>query len=415
MLRNILMLVSASIGAQLIAVMFLPILSRLYDDEAFGIFQIYFVTFNMCMVFVSLRYDNALLVADTEYRFRTLLRLIVRLCAAASVAIGLAALIIWPWVAGRYLAFSEIVVLLPIAMAVGGLLQTLTLVVTHERRYGVSASMKFAQTIGYVGSGIAFAFGPVAFVGLILADMVGRAASAGLILIRIRGLWARLWGPLDWAQARLVAWRYRDYPSFTLPSSMMSASIELLMSIVFLRLFDLAVAGQYALVERFILLPVGLIAGAAAQVFTGDFAERVRTRAGPTNAKFRATVLVLTALALGPAVVLYLTAPALVPFVFGEQWQLAGQLCQIAVPIAVVRFVAGPMMMVLVVCGRQRLMLAWTSLRFVLTLGLFAILLAFGANDPLDVMRYYVLSIVLAYAVYLIIADRVTVQLDHNL
>lgn len=412
MLRNVLMLISASVGAQLISVAFLPVLSRLYDEEAFGVFQIYITSLNLCLMVVALRYEVALLTAGSEHRFRTLLRLIVRISVVMSVLVGIAGAIAFPWIESTYPEFTTIVFVLPVAMLAAGLLQTLTFVVIHDRRYGLSASVKFAQASGYVGAGLLFALGPLAMVGLPLADMAGRLIAAGTVLSRIKGLLGRLFGPLSRTQARLTAWRFRDYPIYTMPGTFLSSAIGVLVSITFLGMFDLGVAGQYALVDRFILLPVGLIAGAATQVFTGDFAEQVRNGSQDVNRKFRSTVLVLMAVAVVPAVALYFSAPVLVPFVFGEQWQLAGQLCQIAVAIAVVRFVAGPMMMVLIICNRQGLLLAWHVLRFVLTCGIFGVLILSGTEDPLEVMWYYVVSVVISYAVYLVLADRVTARFN---
>jgi len=414
MLKNIALLVSSSVSAQAIAVVFLPILSRLYDDRAFGIFQIYVTTLNVFLMVSALRYEVAVLASRTQFALRTLLRLAVRLNVAMAVLTGLAIWLAMPLIRSRYPDFALLVWIFPILVCFAGVFNILNHLIIRKRRYRLSAQVKMIQSSVYVGSGIVLALGSFTMLGLVIADALARLASSSFILTRLPRIWHEFLSPVRLVHAKFIAWKFRDYPIYSMPGALMSALLGAVVPIAFAGLYDLSVAGQYAFVERFLLLPVGLVAGAAAQVVTGDFAEYIRKTRDAANKKFRQIVFILTAVAILPAFLLYFSAPIVVPYIFGPEWALAGKICQIAVPIAVIRFVAGPMHLVLVICNKQSVQFTWEILRFIITIGGFGLVIVLGIESPLDVMRLYVLSVVLSYVVYLLIADRVTLRLANQ-
>ncbi len=85
MFRNILTVLSGSVVAQLIAIAALPILTRLYDAQAFGRYQIYISILNVAVMFVAFRYEVALIGARPGRVFDNLLRLTFRLCIITSL------------------------------------------------------------------------------------------------------------------------------------------------------------------------------------------------------------------------------------------------------------------------------------------------------------------------------------------
>jgi O-antigen/teichoic acid export membrane protein len=293
-------------------------------------------------------------------------------------------------------------------MLVAGLFQMMTYLPLRNRDYRLAARVRVVQASSYVGSSAAFAFLPFSGLGLQLGDLVGRIAAFITIGLGTPKSVSDAAGKISVVESRDIATRYREYPILMFPGTLLSALVAAMAPLAFLGLFGLEAAGQYALVERFILMPVGLLAAAVAQVFTGDFAKSFRDDTANLHSVFRKTVLSLLAIGVVPCLAGYVLAPFAVPFVFGEQWQLAGRLCSVAMGIALVSFVAAPLHMVLVICGQSRLQLVWEVARFLVMLALFLGLIAFGIRDPLDVMLAYVLANAASYIAYLLLADRVS-------
>lgn len=410
MLKNISLLISASVGAQALTVLFLPVLSRLFDDESFGALQIYMSVMNMLLMCSAVRYEMAILIARTNFQYHTLVKLVSRLIFTVAMLSCLVILIFRTLVIEYYPEIEGILFLVPMMILVGGFYYSLTHIVIRERAYKISARNKMVQASSFIAGALVLGFVNKSLLGLVIADMVSRFIASVSLILQIPSVFRRACRSLKLRHARLIAFLHRDFPIYAFPGSFMSAAVGAIVPLTFFAMFDISVAGQYAIVERFVLLPVGVVAGAAAQVFTGDFSLKVRSNNESLNKTFRLVVTRLFLLGLIPTMVLYYWAPTLVPFIFGVQWELAGKICQIAAPIALVRLVAGPVHMVLVACDRQGLQLIWETFRFLITVSLFLVVIALGIENPLVVMKWYVASVLIAYGVFLIMSDRVTLK-----
>lgn len=408
MLRSIITVLSGTVIAQLISLAALPFLSRVYSAEDFGGFQIYVSILNILLIVVAFRFEVALLSAHEERSYSLLLRLTSRLSLITSGIALIVVLAFGPVLNERLPELGSLIYVFPAAMLVAGLLQMMTYLPLRNRDYRLAARVRVVQALSYVAGSAAFAFLPLSGLGLQLGDLIGRIGAFITIGLGTPKSVSDAVGKISVAEARGIASRYREYPILMFPGTLLSALVAAMAPLAFLGLFGLEAAGQYALVERFILMPVGLLAAAVAQVFTGDFAKSFRDDTANLHSVFRRTVLSLLAIGIVPCLAGYILAPFAVPLVFGEQWQLAGQLCSIAMGIALVSFVAAPLHMVLVICGQSRLQLVWEIGRFVVMLLLFLGLIAFGVRDPVDVMLAYVLANAASYLAYLLLADRVS-------
>ena len=74
------------VSAQAIAFLALPILTRQFSPEAFGHFQIFQSVSAFILVFSSMRYEVALLRAESDEEFAAVARLCLYLCVGASAA-----------------------------------------------------------------------------------------------------------------------------------------------------------------------------------------------------------------------------------------------------------------------------------------------------------------------------------------
>ncbi|RWO80526.1 MAG: lipopolysaccharide biosynthesis protein [Mesorhizobium sp.] len=408
MFRSILTVLSGSVIAQIIAVAVLPILTRLYDAEAFGRYQIYISILNVAVMFVAFRYEVALLGARPGRVFENLLKLTFRLCIWTSMVAFIVAGAVNFLVPGVLSSLHGIVFFLPVAMAVAGIYQMLTFLPIRDRNYGLSARSKILQSVGFSFGALGFAFLPVIGVGLVLADVFGRAFGAISILVESGKLWRTLISPLSFSEMKFTAIRFQKFGLLTFPGTLLSSLSAAVAPFAFLALFNLEVAGQYSLLERFILMPVGVIGAAVSQVFTGELSKLYRTDKEGLNRAFRRSLFQLLAIGLLPTVLGMILSPRLVPLIFGADWTMAGKLCVIGFPVAYIRFVATALTMTLVVIDRQSLQFTWEICRFLFTLCVFGWLGWVGVDNPTTVMVWYALATAITYAIHLVLADRAT-------
>ena len=412
MIRNIATVLSGSLAAQIIMIAALPFLSRLYDAESFGKYQIYISTLNVMLMVVAFRYEVALLSAKKGKQYNNLLRLIPRIILLVSILVLVLVLISSEAVIEQFPNLSSVIYIFPIAILIGGFYQTLTYLPIRNRDYRLSAKSKVVQSTSYAGAGIAFAFFPFSTMGLIFADIIARAMSGLNILRGTPKTLSLLSSKITRKMMKNSLFRFRAYPFITFPGTLLSSLVAAMVPFALLSIFDLTTAGQYSLVERFILVPIGAIAAAIAQVFTGDFASKITTSQTGLNKTYRKTILWLALVAIIPSIVGYLTAPWLVPKIFGSQWVLAGQLCAAAIPIAFITFIVMPVNMTLIICNKQKVQFIWEVTRFILVLSLFSWIYQNEIKDPVTVISWYAIAVVIAYVLYLLIADKITRQED---
>lgn len=407
MLRNVFTVLTGTVISQLIVLLGLPLLGRIYHPAEFGLFQIYISFLNIFLMLVAVRYEVGLLTVEDGKDFRSLLAVTLRLCFLTSFIVLGIVFAFHDMILAQIEGIGPVLWIFPGLLLVAGVLQTLTYLPIRSRNYRLAANYKIVQALGYVGVSIGLAFSPLFKIGIVVGDSVGRFLSVLWIWRNSPAADVSLIRTLKKEDALDALYQHRSLPIFTLPGTLLSAIAASLVPLAFAKLFSLETAGQYSLVERFILLPVGMLAFSVSQVFTGDLAETIRSNPASIHHVFRRLVRILGSVAIVGGVIGAVVLPAGVPFIFGEKWELAGRLAQLAMPLAAVTFVAAPINMVLLVAKRRKLQLLWEIGRFAAILAAFLWLSAQPSLEPETVMMVYVVTTALAYLVFLVMADRV--------
>ena len=223
MLHNVFTVLSGSVVAQLIAVAVLPVLTRLYDAEAFGKYQIYVSSLNVLMMIVAFRYEVAMLNAEPGREFDNLIKLILRLILATSFVCLIVIILIGESLASYRSELTYIAYLLGPAMLVGGLHQMLIYLPIRNRDYHLSAVSKVIQSTGFAVCGIASSVPALSSVGLILADISARVMAGIWILKRTRGIGSTLLRAQSRGDFLETAQVFRKFPLLTFPGTLLSA------------------------------------------------------------------------------------------------------------------------------------------------------------------------------------------------
>ena len=396
-----------TLAAQGIAFLALPLLSRLFAPEAFGHFQLFQSIVSVFVIVGAFRYEVALLRPTTDRDYAA----VFCLCLAITACITAVVTIVYPfvtWVWPRLNAGpAGMSLLVPLGVLLGATLQTLTYVPLRQQQFGVGALAKVAQSLGYVVAGVGLGlFMPFA-AGLIVADLAGRAASIAAYVVKRRRFGLpdlRLVTRSDMAR---MARQYREFPVVAVPGALIATSGAVLTSLLMYSVFDAAVSGQYGLVERSVLLPVGMLAGAVAQVFTATLSASLRSGGADSHLLFRRIVRLTFQIAIVPVLGFAFAAPWLFVVLFGPTWLLAGELAQIMAPLLLAVFVMTPVNMTVMLLGYQRTQVAWETSRLLL-LSLAWLVVMQWHLGPKAAIALHVGCSVLVCLAYLLLADTLT-------
>ena len=392
--------------AQVIGILVLPLLSRLYPPAAFGHLQFFSTTLSLALVAVTLRYEVAILQAPTQNDAQAL----VRLCLWINVATAMLSAIVCfvllaffgPWGVGT----RTVLWLLTPGIALAGLLQTLGYLPLRLKDFRAGAGAKVLQAVAYATLALCAGLVLPSAVGLTVADLGARGVAAALIWWWCARHGVSLSGLVAPGALKAAAWAHREMPRYAVPGGIINTAGGVLTPIMMYAAFDASTLGQYSLVERSLMLPVGMVAVAVSQVFSADLSEHLRSGSGAANQSFRRVVVSMAQIGLVPAVVVGFASPWLFPRLFGAQWAAAGEYAQLLAPLLFASFVTAPVNMAIMLAGRQKIQMAWEVCR------LLTIAAAWGAVSvwhlgPHIAIALHVASGVCMCLLYLAMADRV--------
>lgn len=336
----------SSVIAQGIALLVTPVLSRIYEPEAFGYLALVVSVTGMITPAVALRLESAVMLPRTGVAASALL-VIGFVCAIvlSLATVGFLELLFalgWLEVMARLPGFSWWVGGISFLSGTFMLLGQFAL---RARRYGVIALRNVTQGATTAVAQLVLAFASASPLGLVGGYAIGRIAGIAPLLKSLRAEIIRF----NRAQACSALRKYRTFPLLFAPAALLNAA-SLALPIIFAGLwFDVAAAGHWGMAERILAVPLVVVAAALGQVVEARLAHHLRTfGVGSLSYYIRVSGFLLVFSVMVGAVVI-LGAPAVVPFVLGAQWEATATIMQLLTPMLVTRLIASPMSKALIV------------------------------------------------------------------
>jgi O-antigen/teichoic acid export membrane protein len=362
---NVLKLVSGTTLAQAITILTAPIISRLFDPQAFGVLNVFTSLIGIVSVVICLRYEYAIMLPEDDTDAINIFALCLIIAFGISATVGVVILIFgYPLVnLLRSPNFYSFLWLIPIALLIQGFFAALNYWNSRTKHFGrlsiarVSASI----TTSALPIGLAFIVNTNA-ASLVFSYLAGTfifASVLGAQVLKENGaLFIR-----SIQSSRMLAnlKRYRKFPLVDSWSSFINNLSWQLPSLMLLYFFSETVVGYYSLSNRMILLPMTLLGSALAQVFYQRTAE-LRSNPEKLSKSVELVFRRLVAIGLFPAVVLGIAGPELFRIIFGANWLEAGRYAQILSPWMFILFISSPLSILFATLERQELALIVNSI-----------------------------------------------------
>lgn len=403
--RQVVRLTASTGLGQLIVVVVTPLLTRLYSPADMGVFGLFSSFVAVAAVAVCWRLDLGVATARSRSEAAELVLLCLAVCLPMSLllAAGLAVLI-----EARVLSFGLLslwtVPLALLGLAATGIFGALRYWHVAQHDFRIVGRGLILQGAGRAAASVGCGLAGMGWAGLLVGDLVGR-------LLGIRQLWVRARDAIRSETAAVGAGALlgrlraaRRYPLVVLPSSVLDAVAAALPLPLIATLFGAAAAGQFALVWRIATLPSGLVASSVADVFHVHAVAADRRDPATVAPLMRSTLRRLMVVAALIYLPLCLLAPVIFGWIFGTQWQQAGWLMLLLLPMWWSATVVSPVSRVLIVNGRPALKLVFDLCYLVLPM---AALLAFREQGLERAVLAYGLAATLAYAIYAVVLFRV--------
>lgn len=375
-IKNVLVLVSGTAAAQIVAMALSPIITRLYGPEAFGIMGTFNAIVSIIGPVAALTYPITIVLPKKDRDAKGIIKLSLLIAGFIAMLTTLILLLFSKQILNLFNIeeLSFFIYLIPLVIVFASLMQVAEQWLIRTKQFKINAKVTFYQSViingGKVGAGFIYPYGATLVIFTAIAD--GLKAFMLFFFSRKNKYKKEIKDEQetsDKKKLRELARSYYDFPLYRAPEVFLNAVSQGIPVLMLTALFGPASAGFYSIGRTVLVMPSSLIGKSVGDVFYPRVAEAAQRGENITSLIRRAT-LALGGLGLLPFGLVILFGPFLFSFVFGEDWAMAGEYARWIALWSFVGFMNRPSVMSLPVLKAQRFHLIYTIIMLTTRLGI---------------------------------------------
>lgn len=350
-LKYVVVLMSGTVTAQLIAYVFAPVITRIYSPEEGAELGLFLRIIGVGAALATARYEFALPIAKTHgHSFR-----LYRLSFFISIIVSIVSILILliPVIKGGDLNELLFYGLLPLGIFLTALYSLGTNWAIRLKHFKLITYARISNSIVGNVAKVSFGVAELGYIGLILGTVIGLVFSSIWFLIDF-GKAKKIYNvrPLS-PRNLLLAKEYIEFPTINLPHTLMDTSRELLMAVIIMEVFSKEDLGLYDHSYRMLRLPLVFVGLALGQVFFQRCAE-LYNEGKDISGVIKKSLITLTLLSIVPFTTLFFYGEEIFEWVFGEKWRGSGTFSEIMVPMFMINFISSPISSLPLVLRKQK-------------------------------------------------------------
>ena len=320
-LRQVSLVAGGTVIAQMMNIIALPILSRIYSPADFGVMALYSSVVAMLTELAGLRYYLAIpLPKHTHYAHALVcLSFIIQVVVVAVITIVL-------FTCGDYifkkLSLTSLIqykYLLPIGVLAIGFYNVVSQWAIREALFTSLGKTKISQA--FSGFAAKFILGILGIkpLGLIAGVIVGQAGGIGVLM---RDLLRKKRLDINKKLMYRVMLRYRNFPIYNTWTGILNTFGTYMPQILLSSIYNIKFAGLYSMANSLLSVPAVFVGNAIGQVFLQK-ASVAKYAGNLPDLSFKSYILLLQ-IGVFPIIALSIMAPPLLTIVLGQQWAECG-------------------------------------------------------------------------------------------
>lgn len=332
LMKNSAKMLSGNIIAQVIGILFYPLLTRLYSAQDFGLLNLFVSFVGILTLLSTADYQYAIVLPRSDKKAMAA----VHLGGIISIGVFLVTLLSVPFsplIAKAFKApgLERIYILIPFFGFLSGIWTLLNFWFTRKKQFGNISRFQVSQVLW--NSCLKYIFGLIGFLrwGLFSATILGLGVSLGISLRKAWKEWKDDFLGIDWYQIRKAAARYARFPLFSLPRNVMNNLSGNLPFFLLTPAFGLTETGYLGMAFTLALRPIQMVIASIYQTFFQHISEKV-IHHEPIKG-FLVKFIKRTLMIVVPGfAALYFILPWLCEFILGTGWGKTGEYIQLMLP-----------------------------------------------------------------------------------
>lgn len=399
--RNVLTLMTGTMIARAIPIAISPILTRIYTPEDFGTFALYIAISSILAAVSTGRYEMAIMLPKKDSDAINIVALSILISCFISF-ISFLIVFIFNVQITNLLGNQEIsnwLYIIPITVFLTGTYQSFNYWLNRKKQYNRLAINKVITSGATATTNLSMGFNGFGSSGLILAGVLGQGVATVVLANMIWKDDSHILNKVKKIKIFTLIKKYKKFPIYNLPNAIIDGFRLSGISILIAKYFTTATLGQFSLAWKMVQIPVGFIGSSLFQVFYQKVASVNKSDLHRIVLKF---MFKASFVAAPLFLVIYLFAVDIFKFVFGENWELAGQAASVMTPWLFLNFLSSPLASIFVVLNKQEIVLLVSIIYMLLPISILVFFNSIGFIEVLNIISL-TMSIVLIFYMLLVL------------
>ena len=326
--RDVLMVGGGIALAQAISLAFMPLLTRLYGPESFGIAASFAAILNIITPISTMGYANAIVMPESDEDASAVARLSISIALFLIPITSLAVFLGKPWLA-QWTGMQQspnMLYLIPVSLIITAFLSV-------ANQSAIRAQLFKPKARAYVESILITNInkllgGLVAPSGLMLITLTILGSLTNFIFQILRVPRQGVLKPSNWLGLRgtlQAAKTQKDFAVYRMPQSVINITTVSLPVIILTSFFGPSSAGQYSLAALILGAPSMLLGQAVGEVFYPKITRAITNHDSNAYKILLKVSLTLACVGILPFGFIFFFGEWALSIIFGEEWRLAGQ------------------------------------------------------------------------------------------
>lgn len=397
-LKAVSVLVGGTAFAQMISILVLPILTRIYSPDDFGVLSFYIATLSIISTIACGRLEIAIpLPKEDKQAFE-----LVLLSFLSVIVVTILTLITLLF---GYYFFDNLfgkkmggnIWLLPLGVFLAGCYAFLQFWSTRKKDFRLIAKTRMVQSVSGSAFQLIWGVGVGGVIGLIIGHIIQSGMGFLSLFNKLRSSISKYIKVINIKDLQKTLIEYKNFPKYSTWESLSNvAGIQL--PILMIAFYLSEKAGFLMLAMRVIAIPMGLIGGAMSQVYLAKAADEYNK---DNLRKFTLqTIATLIKFSILPFLIIAILSPLLAPVIFGKGWEETGWLILVLVPWFFMQFITSPVSMALHITNNQKTALFLQIFGLLFRVGVIVFALLFFVDY---ILYAYSISGFIFYIIYLLL------------
>ena len=400
---------SSGVGlAQVLPLLFYPLLGRIFTVDEFGLLATLTAITSILVVVATGKYESGILIANGK-REAASLAVLSLLLAGAFLAVAYVIMqFFMDDLLCRWLNESELYKWLFICP-----LSAFSIVVfnvynewcVREKYFKGLSANKIVNSGAIVLGKVVCGLTKVLPQGLVVGDTVGRVVTAAVCWWRAMKLDGSWFQQVTWSDIKAGARRYIEFPKYNMPGQLLNAVGMQAPLLLIAAFFNKTEVGYFSMAMAVFAIPITVISGALRDVFRQRANDDFKAT-GSCRAVYKKLFLPLSVAALAALLLLVWFLPWFTTLFLGKQWLAAGVYSQYLAPAMALSFVANSMSGVFIVAEKLKALFYWQVYYVVSTLAAVIVGGYYFKSMTVTVILFsimrgsaYLLSIIMTYII----------------